>query len=252
MSSVTNIIKETKQPRGGFLPPKRFENTTLESSALLNDMSEENIHALLMGITVDYLTRFMNGTDKNEAFKISLKGAANARETVKAEKILADITGLDSLSIISSCKLSGYDVCYRKGMDFFKNIDEIEPNTATIENIRIMVERSLFFINNYGPITKDGFDFKGAESKRITIGDGDFLTKETLWDFKVSKAAPTSKNTLQLIIYYLMGKKSIHKEFDSIESIGIYNPRLNTVYLLNVSEIEDETINLISTDIIGY
>lgn len=50
-----------------------------------------------------------------------------------------------------------------------------------------MVNRSLAFIQTYGPITKRRFTFDGGYTELIFAGYGDFLTKETLWDFKVSK-----------------------------------------------------------------
>lgn len=54
-------------------------------------------------------------------------------------------------------------------------------------------------------------------------------------------------------MYYLMGVHSIHEEdFLDIENIGIFNPRLNTVYLLKISDISQETIKAVSEQIIGY
>ncbi|MGT2637951.1 hypothetical protein ACVRWL_09295 [Streptococcus ratti] len=77
----------------------------------------------------------------------------------------------------------------------------------------------------YGPIVKDGFTLEGGYTDTITAGDGDFLTADTLWDFKVSKTKPTKDHTLQLLIYYLMGIQSVHPEFQSITKLGIYNPK---------------------------
>lgn len=48
-----------------------------------------------------------------------------------------------------------------------------------------------------------GFTFKGGYSPIVTAGDGDYLTKDTLWDFKVSKKELNSKHTLQLLMYYI-------------------------------------------------
>lgn len=115
-----------------------------------------------------------------------------------------------------------------------------------------MVNRSLLFFNKYGPITKDGFTFEGGYTKVIDSGDGDFLTSDTLWDFKVSKNNPTSAHTLQLLIYYIMGIHSIHNEFKSIKKLGIFNPRTNCVYLYNVSTIPQGIIDEVSKEVIGY
>lgn len=44
-----------------------------------------------------------------------------------------------------------------------------------------MVERSVAFWNKYGPIVKDGFDFKPTGyTKTVSAGDGDFLTADTI------------------------------------------------------------------------
>ena len=115
-----------------------------------------------------------------------------------------------------------------------------------------MVKRSLAFWKEYGPITKDGFTFEGGYTDIVSSGDGDYLTENTLWDFKVSKEEPRSKYTLQLLMYYIMGCHSIHPEFQKIEKLGIFNPRKNKVYIAKVSSINPEVIEKVSQDIIGY
>lgn len=254
MPSVTERIKEItkEQPRGGFVPIKDFKKIELPCDTELHDVELENIHASLMGLAVDYLTRFMNGLDKESAFRISLMGAALIQQKEIAYKLLDCIKGIDDMSIIYTCKLVGYDVVYRAGSRGFKDISEINPNRETIDNIKIMVERSLNFIKSYGPIIQDGFTFEGGYTDVVSTGDGDFLTSDTLWDFKVTKGNPTKDHTLQLLMYYLMGKKSVHTYFDNIKKIGIYNPRKNIVYIKEVSEINDNIINTVSYNIIGY
>ena len=81
----------------------------------------------------------------------------------------------------------GYDVCYRAGMAHFKPVSEIIPDTNTIANIITMIKRTLSFWEQYGPIIKDGFTFEGGYTSIISAGDGDYLTKDTLWDLKVLK-----------------------------------------------------------------
>jgi len=115
-----------------------------------------------------------------------------------------------------------------------------------------MVKRSVAFWKRYGPIVKDGFTFEGGYTEIITSGDGDFLTADTLWDFKVSNKPPTNVNTLQLLVYYIMGQHSIHKEFRNIKKIGFFNPRLGQVYTLDVSSISPEIIRDVSSNVIGY
>lgn len=135
-----------------------------------------------------------------------------------AKKLLKGIKGLDNESVSNACKLVGYDVCFRAGVIGYKPVEEIKPDSDTIENIVIMVKRSLAFWKEYGPITKDGFTFEGGYTDIVSSGDGDYLTEDTLWDFKVSKEEPKSKYTLQLLMYYIMGCHSIHPEFQKIEN----------------------------------
>lgn len=259
MYSVTNRIGMIKQPRGGYINKKNLTVIQLDDGITLNE--GENIHANLVGLAVDYMTRFMMGTEKEEAFSISLTGAmvldhfaADKKQSPKknAEKLLADIKGLDKKSITNACKLTGYDVCYRVGITGYRPVEEINPDTNTIENIMTMINRSLSFWKEYGPITKDGFTFEGGYTNTISTGDGDYLTKDTLWDFKVLKDEPKPKYTLQLLVYYIMGMHSIHKEFKSIKNLGIYNPRMNKVYTIGIDIIPQSVIDEVSTEVIGY
>lgn len=238
MVSVTQRIKQIKQPRDGYLPVKAFTVTTLDDGQVLNP--EESIAASLVGTAVE------------EAFEISLLGARAMRMEAKAFGLLDDVKGLDDLSITKACQLAGFDSAFRAGPLAYRPVESIVPDQATIANIRIMVERSLNFFKAFGPVTADGFTMEGAYTATITTGDEDFLTKDTLWDFKVTTSKPNKDHTLQLLIYYLMGKRSIHPEFQGIEKLGIFNPRQNTIYQLPLSEISDEVIKEVETVVIGY
>lgn len=250
MVSVTQRIKQIKQPRGGYLPVKTFTVTTLDDDQGLNP--EESIAASLVGTAVDYLSRFMDGTAVEEAFEISLLSARAMRLEAKAFGLLDDVKGIDDLSITKACQLAGFDSAFRAGPLAYRPVEGIVPNQATIANIRIMVERSLSFFKAFDPVTADGFTMEGAYTATITTGDGDFLTKDTLWDFKVTASKPNKDHTLQLLIYYLMGRRSIHPEFQTIENLGIFNPHQNTIYQLPISEISDEVIKEVETNVIGY
>ena len=110
MASVTTVVSKTKQPQGGYLPMKYFKKEYLGDFFVLNE--SENIPASLVGLAVDYLTRFELGASVDKAFDISYLGAINIRMSDKATSLMSNITGLDDLSIISACKLVGFDVCF--------------------------------------------------------------------------------------------------------------------------------------------
>lgn len=261
MSSVTARISVVKQPTGGYIKPTQFEVRKIDDGLALNEA--ENVHASVIGMVVDYLTRFMMGTEAMEAFAISLKGAMRAEQVFKqngaiekATKLLSDIKGLDDTSIISACKMVTYDVWVRNfiGAMMAKNgVDETNPDAATIQNIKIMVERSMAFWKEYGPIVQDGFTFgPNGYTKTVDTGDGDYLTTDTLWDFKVTKSKPTNKHTLQLLMYWIMGQHSGQKIYKDIQRLGIFNPRLNVVYLMDINKVPAEVITEVERDVICY
>lgn len=255
MYSVTQRIRMLEQPRGGYLPAKMFDETLLTTNVGLH--AQESISPALVGLVVDYLTRFMDGDTKEEAFRISLIGAKvlGNEELGKAITLLSKIEGLDKDSIYYACKLVGYDSAYRAGPRAYRPVENIIADEETVENIQVMVERSLSFLAEYGPTMLNGFTLgKESMTHLIGSGDGDFLTEDTLWDFKVSKYGPTKDHALQLMIYYLMGRKSkgVEEKMRTVKYLGIYNPRLNAVYRIALKDIDVETIRSIETEVIGY
>lgn len=105
-----------------------------------------------------------------------------------------------------------------------------------------MVERSLHFLEIYGPKVIDGFTFEGGYTDTISTGDG---------DFRVSKRKVQKEHTLQLLMYWRMGLHSIHPEFQRIQYLGIYKPRLNTVYRIPVADIPEDVIGEVEEKVIG-
>jgi len=277
MSSVTGRINEIKQPYGGYLKPSAFKTTVINDGITLNE--QENLHASTIGLVIDYFTRFVMGADKREAFEISLKGAKCAEKLGsyfmdEAEALLDGITELNDESIINACKLVTFDVWYRNPIFAFgsKGYEEICPDETTIQNIHTLIQRSASFFEKYEPVTKEGFTFEpvkknekayqnmlesgkgsyGGYTATVQFGDGDFLTADTLWDFKVSKSKPKSKHTLQLLMYWIMGQHSGQEIYKNITKLGIFNPRLNTVYLLDMKEVPETVIKTVEKEVICY
>ncbi len=223
MASVTGVIRKTKQPYGGYLPTKMFSKIILEDGKAPKEI--ENINPSLVGLAVDYLTRFMIEKSADKAFYISTLGAENMRMEDVAINLKSKITGLDDESIVSACKLTGFDVCYRVSTDNYKPIENINPDKDTIENIRIMVTRALDFFAKYGPVIKSTINFDGGGyTLTVNYGDADFVTEDTLWDFKVSKNDINSSNTLQILMYYIMGIHSTQEFFKNITQLGFLIP----------------------------
>ena len=72
MSSVTSRVKEIKQPRGGYIKPSMFSKTVFDDGIVLNE--SENVHASIIGMVVDYMTRFLMTGNAEDAFRISITG----------------------------------------------------------------------------------------------------------------------------------------------------------------------------------
>lgn len=259
MFPVSFVAEKTKQPRGGYVRPRDFSVVQLQDNTELNE--QENISPIIVGLAVDYLTRVEMGSPKEKAFAVSLEGATKAtnagrEDSLKnANDLLKNINGIDDESIISACKLATFDVWLRNpfGAALAKGADETNPDSETISNIRTMVNRSVKFFEEYGPITQDGFTFMpNGYSMKVSSGDGDFLTKDTMWDFKVSKNPIKSKHTLQLLMYWIMGQHSGNEIFKGITKIGFFNPRQNKVMLLDVNQIDESIIETVEKEIIEY
>lgn len=250
MASVTQRVKEVTQPRGGYLPISTFQKIKLEDNITLSE--EENISSNLIGLVVDYMTRFLCGASKEKAFEISILGASLINEKEKCLNLLKMITGLTNESVICACKIVGYDVCFRAGTIYYKPVDDINPDSNTISNIAIMIKRSLYFFKNYGPIISDSITFEGGYTSIINSGDGDFITEDTLWDFKVTKNELKPQHTLQILVYYLMAKHSGKTIYSKINKIGFFNPRKNLIYIKSISEIDPSIINEVEYNVIGY
>lgn len=251
MASVTGRIKEIKQPKGGYLPVKSFiKNEYIDGLSINEDI---NISPQLQGSVVDYLTRFLLGNQIKEAFDVSIKGAFIARKIENAYYLLGKISGIDEESIINACKLASYDVWYRNPAYALLSYgpDDVNPDKNTIDNIRTLVNRSLKFFECHGPVLKTNYNFEGGYTSLINSGDGDYLTKDGLWDLKVRKRI-SSSHTLQILMYWIMGVHSGQKEFESIYRIGIFNAYSNISYEMDILWISSDIINIVETDVIGY
>lgn len=272
--TVSQACRIVSQPRGGYIKLSDFEELSFDDEMTL--YNTENISPNLVGMTVDYLTRFSIGIPLSTAFLSSIRGAYNMGiDVFKASaKLGKNIKGLDDQSIINACKLAAFDEAYRnpRYANDALSIDQINPDPITVSNIRVLVLRSISFWKQYGPVVETGFTFESPEQKKqgfrdkssldayisggytyaVANGEGDYLTKDTLWDYKVSKSKPKTRDTLQILMYWIMGKHSGQDVYKGINHVGIYNPRLNMAYLLDITKVSDDVIHIIERDIFGY
>lgn len=263
-ATVTQRIATIKQPRGGYLPLKCFTVDQLEDGKILHE--RENLNPGVVGTVVDNLTRLLskpvswsdghplNPVTPEEAFDIALAGAERYSPDALdiARSYARTVTELDDASIINACKLMAYDAFYRAGWVAYTDPDTLLPDENTIENIRVMVTRCTEFFDSHGPITCLGPTFDDAYTETVSEGDGDLLTHDAIWDIKTSTSKPRPRDTLQVYMYYLMGKRSSRSEYISVTKMGIFNPRLHVAYSLQAALVEEAVKNTVECEVIGY
>ena len=249
--TVTQRIKVIQQPAGGYIPVSAMSIKQYRDNFSLN--GRENIPANYVGLAVDYLTRFRVTGNLEEAFDIPILGAkilfhyyGMREESLHSLKLLESVKSGD---ISSAVRLTAYDDVYRAGIT---DIKRLSPDEATIENIKIMVNRGVSFLKRFSEV-KTGLTFEGGYTNIVVSGDCDYLTDNSLIEFKVLRGNVTKNHTLQILMYYLLGLHSIHSsEFQKVKWLAIFNPRKNVVHYVNVRRIPEVVINEVSREVIGY
>lgn len=148
MSSVTGRISEIRQPWGGYIKPSQFKEISFNDGIKLE---EENLHASIIGMVVDYLTRYLTGASVQEAFKISILGYENRIQLlgkiiiikdklkkIHIETLLNQIKGLDDKSITAACKACTYDVWFRNPMGLLwqKGLMKQHPTNQLLRTLK--------------------------------------------------------------------------------------------------------------------
>ena len=193
--AVTTRIRMVDQPPEGLLPLSLFGRTPLPDRTALHPRTMETVAPDLAGLYVDYMTRIAMGAPKRVAFRIPLLGARLVGQGEYAESLLSRMVDFAFPSARAACLLLDFDAASRRGPQYWRP-RRMVPDAATYFNLTRMVARSRVFLDEYGPVVWEGFDFEGGYTDRITSGSGDFLTGDTLWDFKVSGYPPNPRYTV--------------------------------------------------------
>ncbi|MHA8111302.1 hypothetical protein ACYATP_07475 [Lactobacillaceae bacterium Melli_B4] len=255
MVNVTSRVKQVTQPRGGYVPSKLFKKIPLDDDYTLNP-NEDSHKGTLIGLTVDYFSRFLLGASKQSSWGVSLIGADTLNATETADQLLSEIDGLNDQSLQAAYRLSGFDVAKRANSSDYRDVmgPEFTLSAPELSNLKILINRVMHFFNKFGKPTKSGMTFQGGYSPVISSGDADFMTIDTLWDLKVLRSNTLDKKyKLQILVYYLMGLRSFDEaDYQSIEYIGLFNPRENVAYRCDINDIPEEVIRAVENDVIGY
>lgn len=145
MVSVTQRIKQVKQPRGGYIHPRDFTVTDFEDDTQFN--KTENIHAITVGLAVDYLTRYLLGALKEEAFKTSLLGAHTL--DIVTEKIKSlEQRNVDELNTGYKSFVNSIDEIRNTGDIKLESLEDLNQEIDIFSaNLKSLKERSQSFIS---------------------------------------------------------------------------------------------------------
>lgn len=242
--TVRQLIPTIHQPRGGYVPVALFKDVIYDDGKTPYAIEEENVSPSSMGVVTEWLARVHFDDAQNVIVSVQL-GAAQLGESEKVMKLLKKIKGTDDESIDAAFKLLKYEIFYRTG----KISEESKlPDEKTRENLRIFVERNIKFIESQVKPYRFGkglFYFSGC----ISSGEVDFLSKDTIWDFKLSKDELKIDQTLQVMIYYLMLPRSLLSNISSIDKIGLFNARLNKCWVAHISDVSMRAIEEIHQNV---
>lgn len=251
---VTVRIRQIKQPYGGYLKGTDFVKTKL-GPGIEELYPDENISPSTMGDVVDHLTKFMIGVPVDRAFHFRRDKQPDNNDNyyfnqaVKYENTISKrgrTNGLSNKSIIAAIKLT---ILVFSATE----IESMDPNEHTIENVRTMVTRSLNLLDKYkADDIETDLTFDGGYTNVVSYGNSDFKTDDTILDIHVLKSERLDKRyTLQILMYWILGWYSYEWAiYPEIKYLAVYNPRFNILYRLETSKISKDTIKAVENDVL--
>ncbi len=272
MSSVSELVDNIEQPAFGILPISYFERKELrqDSYVLTNKSSIPAIH---LGLIVDYCVKYILGVKLSDILHVEYAGYAEhirvsairffdsiseqALTQIYIEDERKNICLSDFVSRVENAEtfeefvtnmlyVIQYGDFIRNIRFAFNRVGEVFTTKLSEDEIRdilIFFMRTQSWIGTFDKVVPM-YKFKPyGYNNTVTSGEGDFCTENTLWDLKVSNGEPTTKDTLQLLIYYIMAKHSGNKLYKNVNSIGVYNPKLDATWLCDMSKVDSRIVN---------
>lgn len=253
--NITTVAKNSKLlPLTKIVSTRKFKKIEYHSDNLGEfSLEDENINAASTGTLIDFLTRAIVLND-SDALDISAYGVEQlGSEQQKKEylnyaamfKTLSEDQKIDNLA--DDIFNLGLDICaweqaLRSGL-YIK--PTIYPNKVTISHYKTMLKRAKRYLQNVGNIIRTGYS--AATENGLISGDGDYLSDDTLIDFKVSKRATMSPYWVcQLFLYRVLLKDKIVSPAQ-IKKLMIYNPRRDEGFLLDLTTIDPDILKFVKS-----
>ena len=217
ITTVTQRIKQIKQPPRGYLPIQKFRVEILPTNKRISSSQEHGVSPQITGIVVQYLTqRVMDPVmSTSEIFSLPIKGyknqmimRGNAPDNISQIKKKIDncreVSAITNEVIDATYSLCRYEMVYRS-RKIIVNEKAPSPSLCYYSDVREMINRSVNFFQKEGPIVYHEFDIAGCPpSPYIQKGDGDYVTKTALIDMKVISGEPNKDMTLQQLCYWIL------------------------------------------------
>lgn len=246
----------------------------------------------LLKKTMLNLFRLEMGDDRDKVFEKALKGAANINDTENAAALLnrikkadgftkmllylpdeakpSEIKGispddiedlLDEPVINAVCNLTSYEY-YANGRNTGKHIpiqlheqflSYFFETTWGIKNTCTYIGP---FVNkiNFGNYVSSP-SLRPAYTDTVNAGDIDLMTNKTIWKIYLStdsKPKPSTPETLEVLMQYVMLCRTDKKYRTQTEYLGIYDPNRDLAYYIRTSDISDDVFSQVEKEVIGY
>ena len=251
MTSVTQRTLTVKQPYGGYLPVREMDVQRFDDGC---ELSRQGIaEPTLLGTTVDSLFRLRLGGTPEEVFDLAIRvvAAHGVENPAVFHKCLKEVDWQTNKGVAAAfrlCDLFQYGFSFTMGP---VRVNSRLYNKYDVANARVMLDRLQHWVMDK-TVIRNGFVMPGGYSEIVNCGDGDLLTQDGLWDIKLLKRSPTSKNTLQLLMYWRMGLRSEEPADFDVSHLGIFNPKLNMEWSARTDQISDDVVEEVERFAIGY
>lgn len=271
MSSIKEIALE-KQRVGGFLRPALFKVEQFD------DDKQPYIRTRKLYSTISCLTKLALGNREQEvllnakqaALRAAKRGDNSTSDTINELLGTVDVLSDDSLNAISklvalsdlfetcpdihivynglswleAITISGEYAVDADGMrrPCERSVRAEVPEREDKTSLRIYVERCLSFFSGHAKAVKAGFQFGDGYFGRLSSGEGDILTSDTIWTIETFQQKLTSRHTFRAMLNWMLACHSSDADLNGVLELGIFNPVINASYSLRGSDIPLDTI----------
>jgi hypothetical protein len=234
---VRGRAEQASQPPGGLLPLARFNRYELGGVALKRQTESGN--AGTIGSAVELIARW----------DIALDPRATGDPLAAALEAIRGVRHGEHNSSIFA-RLAAAQRAREWTADEFEEAEwTAGDGDETLSHIAEMRTRVARCFERFGRPVRPGT--WAVNSARFHLdGHIDFVAVDTLWDLKVSGTAPSASDVLQLLLYWLTFSEDQDNELD-IAYLGIYNPRVDTVWRISVVDIPEDVMSALEAIALG-